>query len=229
MIEAKTWENRVVGHEDVDPRQLQANPRNWRVHTERQRKALGDVMGGIGWVQSVLVNQRNGLIIDGHLRVESAIKNGEPTVPVDYVDLDQTQEAIALASLDPMRALAETDATLYGNLREEQKARYRALVEGLTATHQEQVAAEATREDMSIDHTAKFASDELDLDDADITDEQTDNPYAALAIRQIQFTFPLEEYYRLIEQMETIMEAEHLETNAEVVIWLTEQYAGEPE
>lgn len=219
--EAATWENRIVGHEDVDPRELQANPKNWRVHTERQRRALGAVMGGIGWVQSVLVNRQSGLIIDGHLRVESAIKNGEPTVPVDYVDLDQAQEAIALASLDPMRLLAEADTVLYGNLREEQNARYRALMDALTREEPEP----AEHADLVIDHTVRFEEDdELDEDDADVIDTQEANPYAALAIRQIQFTFERDEYERLMAQIEQIMDDEGMDTNAEVVIWLTQEY-----
>ena len=58
----------------------------------------------------MVVNKRNGTIVDGHLRIEAAIKNGEPTVPVVLVDLDENDEALVLATLDPLAALAGTDA-----------------------------------------------------------------------------------------------------------------------
>lgn len=45
-------------------------------------------------------------MIDGHLRVELALRNGEPEIPVKYVDLDPHEEALALATFDPIGALA---------------------------------------------------------------------------------------------------------------------------
>lgn len=64
----------------------------------------------MGWVQQVLVNRQTGHVIDGHLRVELAISRGEPTVPVLYVDLAPAEEALILATLDPIGAMAVTDA-----------------------------------------------------------------------------------------------------------------------
>jgi hypothetical protein len=40
-------------------------------------------------VQSVVVNQRSGFVIDGHLRVTLAIRSGQAMVPVTYVDLSE--------------------------------------------------------------------------------------------------------------------------------------------
>lgn len=103
------WRSRIVGSGTEDARALVANPRNWRTHPKHQAAALGGMLDQVGWVQQVIVNQRSGLLVDGHLRVELAVKHGETAVPVVYVDLDDQEEALVLASLDPLSALAGQD------------------------------------------------------------------------------------------------------------------------
>jgi len=102
--------DRIVDRGTVDPRTLTPNPRNWRTHSERQRLALEGVMGEIGFIQQVVVNRRTGHIIDGHLRVKTAIENGMKEIPVGFVDLSPEEEALALATFDPLGALAGTDS-----------------------------------------------------------------------------------------------------------------------
>lgn len=108
---APAWRNRIVGSGDVAPDQLVANPRNWRTHPGPQRDALRGSLGEVGWVQQVMVNRRTGLVVDGHARVEEALSRGEPTVPVLYVDLDPEEEALVLATLDPIGAMAAADTS----------------------------------------------------------------------------------------------------------------------
>jgi ParB-like chromosome segregation protein Spo0J len=103
------WRKRIVGFDDVAPDQLAANPLNWRVHPKHQQDALSGVLDQVGWVQSVLVNKRTGFVVDGHLRVALALRRNEPTVPVLYVDLSEDEEALVLATLDPIGALATAD------------------------------------------------------------------------------------------------------------------------
>lgn len=103
------WRNRIVGHGDVPPSELVANPRNWRTHPRTQRAALSGALDEVGWVQQVIVNRTTGLLVDGHLRVEVAAARGEPSVPVTYVELDEREEALVLASLDPLSAMAGSD------------------------------------------------------------------------------------------------------------------------
>jgi hypothetical protein len=104
------WRNRIIGEGDEAPDQLLANPANWRTHPGTQADALRGVLNEVGWVQRVIVNQRTGYLVDGHLRVMEALKAGAPSVPVVYVDLDEAEEALILATLDPLSALAGTDA-----------------------------------------------------------------------------------------------------------------------
>lgn len=104
-----TWQNRIVGHEIVDADQLLANPSNWRIHPKGQQDALEGVLDAVGWVQEVIVNKNTQFVVDGHMRVTLAITRGEQ-VPVKYVDLTEDEEQLILATLDPISALAGTDA-----------------------------------------------------------------------------------------------------------------------
>lgn len=103
------WRNRIVGEGDEDPEQLLANPSNWRVHPKAQQDALAGVLDDVGWVQRIIVNRQTGHLIDGHLRVSLALRRHEPRIPVEYVDLDAREEALILATLDPLSALAVAD------------------------------------------------------------------------------------------------------------------------
>src|SRR3990167_6557953 len=102
------WRSRIVGHGEEAPDQLLANPSNWRIHPKAQQDALAGLLDRVGWVQDVIVNQRTGHVVDGHLRVSLAISRQEPSIPVVYVDLSPEDEALVLASLDPLAGIAAT-------------------------------------------------------------------------------------------------------------------------
>ncbi len=106
---ATTWRNRITGSGEEAPDQLLANPANWRIHPKAQQDALAGALDAVGWVQQVLVNRRTGFVVDGHARVALALSRGEPTVPVLYVDLALDEEALVLATLDPIGAMAGRD------------------------------------------------------------------------------------------------------------------------
>jgi len=110
------WRNRISGYDNVDPEQLLANPRNFRVHPKFQQDALSGALDEIGWIDDVIVNQQSGNIIDGHLRVTLALRNGEPSVPVKYVDLSENEEHLALATFDPITAMATHDVEILDEL-----------------------------------------------------------------------------------------------------------------
>src|SRR5262245_41628359 len=105
------WANRIVGEAAVPPATLVPHPLNWRTHPNPlQSQALTGVLTEVGWVQRVLVNRTTGHLLEGHLRVTLALARKEPTVPVLYVDLTEAEEHTILATLDPLSALAETEA-----------------------------------------------------------------------------------------------------------------------
>lgn len=105
----KPLANRIVGHGEERVDQLLANPLNFRLHPDYQQQALAGSIDEIGFIRSLTVNKRTGRVVDGHLRVTLAARSNVETLPVEYVDLDEDEEAMALASLDPIAALAETD------------------------------------------------------------------------------------------------------------------------
>lgn len=119
------WRNRIVGYAEVAPTTLQPNPMNWRTHPRYQALALQGSMEELGWIQDVIVNQRSGRMIDGHLRVDLALAAKEATVPVKYVDLTDEEEKLALATLDPITAWATAD-----------KEKLAELLRGVEATNQ---------------------------------------------------------------------------------------------
>ena len=104
-----SWNNRIIGSGEEAPDQLLANPMNWRIHPKHQQDALQKVLDEVGWVDDVIVNKRTGFVVDGHLRVTLAMRNDEITVPVKYVDLNDEEEMLVLATFDPVSAMAGTD------------------------------------------------------------------------------------------------------------------------
>jgi len=101
--------NRIIGHGEEQVDQLLANPLNFRLHPDNQQQALAGAIDDIGFIRSVTVNQRTGRVVDGHLRVTLAARSGVGKLPVEYVDLDEAEEAQALLSLDPIAAMAASD------------------------------------------------------------------------------------------------------------------------
>jgi len=104
------WKNRIVGYEEKDPAELKANPLNWRTHPKNQEKALEGVLDEVGLVQNIVFNKATGHLIDGHLRVELAIKQKQEKVPVTMVELTEDEERLILATLDPLGAMANANA-----------------------------------------------------------------------------------------------------------------------
>jgi len=102
--------NRIVGHATVRAGDLVPHPLNWRRHPPDQRRALEDSLCELGDIRSLLgYRLPDGRIqlIDGHLRRDL---DPERSVTVELVDLTEEEAAKALLTLDPLAALAETDA-----------------------------------------------------------------------------------------------------------------------
>jgi hypothetical protein len=103
------WKNRMTRHALVAPETLLASPDNYRRHPRWQAETLEQILDRVGWVGPVLVSERTGQIVDGHLRVEVAQRRGEAQIPVAYLDLSPEEERLVLATYDPLAGLAEID------------------------------------------------------------------------------------------------------------------------
>ena len=113
------WANRIVGEGEEAPDQLMANPKNWRIHPVGQQDTMTNVLSEVGWIQRVIVNRTTGNVIDGHMRIALAITEDEAKVPVTYVELSEEEEAIALATFDPITSMAVPDPAQFDRLVEE--------------------------------------------------------------------------------------------------------------
>ena len=108
--------SRIVGHGDVNPEDLLANPLNFRVHPGQQMDALRGSMKELGWLKTILVNKRTGHVMDGHARVKEALRLGLPTIPATILDLSEDEERLALAVLDPITEMATRDEAMLRDL-----------------------------------------------------------------------------------------------------------------
>ena len=105
------WRNRIVSHGVKPAREFTLNPLNWRIHPDAQASALAGALGEVGWVDEVIENVTTGHVIDGHLRIALALREGDGTlVPYKRVELSEAEERLVLASLDPLAAMATADA-----------------------------------------------------------------------------------------------------------------------
>lgn len=103
------WKNRIITYGTKPASEFAANPQNPRRHPQAQRDAVKASLDTLGWVGVVIENKRTGLLIDGHERVEQALKRNEE-VPYILVDLSEEEEAQALASLDWITQMATYDS-----------------------------------------------------------------------------------------------------------------------
>lgn len=102
----------------VDPKSLDDNPLNWRKHPTRQKNAISASIKANGWSDTLTFNETTGKLIDGHARKSIAIKEGIESVPVLVGSWTEEQEKHLLATLDPLAAMAETDAEALQSLTE---------------------------------------------------------------------------------------------------------------
>jgi len=114
--EVSRWKNRIVGYGREDPAQLLANPFQWRIHPAYQQEILEASLNSLGWVDEITVNKRTGHVVDGHLRVLLALRKGESSVPVKYIDVSEKEERLILATLDPLAELATADVEVLDDL-----------------------------------------------------------------------------------------------------------------
>ena len=96
---------------------LKPHPMNWRHHPEHQREALRGILQEIGFAGVLMAVERDGslLLVDGHLRSDEA---PDLKVPVAILDLDDVETEKALATHDPIAAMAQADKNILLTLLE---------------------------------------------------------------------------------------------------------------
>lgn len=99
--------NRIVGYGMVKVDEILLNPKNWRKHPIYQERALEGVLEEIGLVQNIIINKTTGNLVDGHLRVQIAKKDGIEELPCTFIEVSEAEEDLILAMLDPIGAMAD--------------------------------------------------------------------------------------------------------------------------
>lgn len=100
--------NRVKELRMIRAGDLVRNPKNWRKHPDRQRRAVQTMLELVGYADALISRETpEGLeLIDGHLR---ASLDDDQLVPVLVTDITDEEADQVLASLDPLAAMAEPD------------------------------------------------------------------------------------------------------------------------
>jgi len=109
------WRSRIVGYGVKPADQFKPNARNWREHPPAQRRAVATSLDTLGWIDTVVENVTTGNLIDGHERVLQALEDNAD-VPYLKVELSQEEEWLALTILDPLSAMAQTNAEMLAGL-----------------------------------------------------------------------------------------------------------------
>lgn len=94
----------------VPARDLIANPRNWRRHPKQQIDALQDLLAEVGYADALLARELPDgklMLIDGHLRKDTT---PDALVPVLVLDVSEEEGDKILLTLDPLAAMAESNA-----------------------------------------------------------------------------------------------------------------------
>ena len=102
--------NRVKALRNVRAADLAPNPKNWRTHPKAQQDALRGILAEVGYADALLARELPDgslMLVDGHLRAETT---PDQDVPVLVLDINEAEADKLLLSLDPLAALAETNA-----------------------------------------------------------------------------------------------------------------------
>lgn len=94
---------------EVDPTVLPPNPKNWRIHSQRQRSTYKAFQEKYGFLGLALFNVKTNKLLDGHMRVDEAVKACNPRIPILVVELEEDSENEVLATFDNIGLLAITN------------------------------------------------------------------------------------------------------------------------
>ena len=115
----------------MDPRVLTPNNKNPRKHPKRQKDAYRAFVATLSDSNKVLAfpiwNKRTGNLVDGHMRTEIAIEDGETAILVRVIDCSPEEESRILQYFDTVGDLANIDRDAYRTLLESNKKKIEAL------------------------------------------------------------------------------------------------------
>src|SRR5260370_34634663 len=117
-VEGMKIRDRIKELRRVKASELLRNPRNWRTHPAVQARALRALLTEIGYADALIARElpdRQLQLIDGHLRAETT---PDEQGPVLVLDVTEEEADKLLLTLDPLAAMAGTDAERIKSLLE---------------------------------------------------------------------------------------------------------------
>jgi hypothetical protein len=174
------WPINIVRYDVKPASSFLANEKNFRIHPKIQQDSTKSSLDELGWIDEVMVNLRLGsewgadqgveTMINGHLRVTLALREGEDTlVPVKFVNLSPEKEALALLIFDELTNQAFKD--------KEKMAALMHTTKPQSASLQEMCARMAAAEGLY--------QGEVNGDGPDLADDATAAPRPSLSDRFI--------------------------------------------
>jgi len=110
--------NRIKSHRRVRAGDLVPHELNFRLHPQLQRAALEALYREVGFARSLLAYELPDgrlKLLDGHLRRDF---DPDMVVDVEVLDVNDDEARALLLSIDPLAALAQTQAQLHDRLLE---------------------------------------------------------------------------------------------------------------
>lgn len=160
--------NRVKSLRMVPASDLRPNPKNWRTHPKAQQDALRGVLAEIGLADACLARELPDgslMLIDGHLRAET-LGNGD--VPVLILDVNEAEADKLLATLDPLAAMAESDAAKLDALLRNVDTGSEALQQMISSTAAQAGLYETLSNSDEQEAEAESSTEEIDVGDFDL-------------------------------------------------------------
>ena len=104
----------MVKIQNVDPAKLTPADYNPRTISEHQAEALKRSLDRWGFVEPIVANKRTGHIVGGHQRLDGALALALPSVPVHWIDVDESSEKALNIALNKISG--DWDEDLLGKL-----------------------------------------------------------------------------------------------------------------
>ena len=104
----------MVKIQNVDPAKLTPADYNPRTISEHQAEALKRSLDRWGFVEPIVANKRTGRIVGGHQRLDGALALALPSVPVHWIDVDESSEKALNIALNKISG--DWDEDLLGKL-----------------------------------------------------------------------------------------------------------------
>src|SRR5688572_21332257 len=104
------WRSRIVRYGKIRADQITPHPQNPFKHPIEQRKAVEASFDELGQLLPIIINARNGYLVDGEERTWLALSQGDDTeLDVVYVDLSDDEHLLALTLINPTTKMSTLD------------------------------------------------------------------------------------------------------------------------